>query len=248
MPYKGISLLPDVDENQYKLITRESSLRGENHQIINTISHELRTPIAIINSNIQLLRDLGFPEDLSLKSECLDLCTESVENMMYFFENIQLINLAAKNQINASVSDMRVRQIAHHLFRKLAKQNLDYRRINIQWDTLLPEISSDVRFLRLILLCLCSNALKFSKDEIHVLIQTNQSHFIIEVRDFGIGIPEDETDLVFSPFYRARNVNRIPGSGIGLAVVSALTATLGGEIYLLSKVAEGTSIQVRISI
>jgi len=246
--FSKVFYAPNVDANPYKLIQRVDSVNKVDPQILNTISHELRTPIAIISSNIQLLKDSGSQADLCFRNECLELCAESVESLKSFFDSIQLITMAAKNQIHPSFSVFRVKQITHNLFVVLAKQNLNFKRITLDWDLMIPKITSDLYFLQLIIISICSNAIKFSRGEINLTIQTNQNHLVLCIQDRGIGIPEDEFDLIFSPFYRARNISRIPGAGLGLAVVSALTNSMEGEIFLSSKMGLGTSIIIRFNL
>jgi len=100
--------------------------------------------------------------------------------------------------------------------------------------------------VRQILTNVCSNALKFSNGEVKLLLKTTSQELTIKIQDAGIGIPEEETELVFNPFYRASNARRIPGYGLGLAIVSLLTDFLGGKIYMSSIVREGTDIKIII--
>jgi signal transduction histidine kinase len=229
-----------------KLLSRRRGGSAEYHQIISSISHELRTPVAILKSNIQFLKEFSYDMDQEIKDESISMCEESIENVVSFLDNIQLINTTAKGQILASYSFFKMKQIISKVNVDLEKQNLSYKRISIQWDLAYSEIYSDPALLRQILTNLCSNALKFSNGEVKLLMKTTSQELTIKIHDAGIGIPEEESELVFNPFYRASNARRIPGYGLGLAIVSSLTDFLGGIIYISSVVGQGTDIKIII--
>jgi signal transduction histidine kinase len=217
------------------------------NSIISTISHELRTPVAIIKSNIQLLRKFSYDVDQALLEESFSLCEESVDDVARFLDNIQLLNNANKSRIEPVYSSFRVKTIVHHLYPKLAQFSLDYKRVILQWDLQDHELTSDKNYLSQILTHILSNALKFSKGKVKLVISTSNREVSITVQDSGIGIPEDEVNLVFQPFYRASNVRHISGAGLGLAIVNSLVEKLGGEILVASSIGTGTTIKIKIS-
>lgn len=216
------------------------------NQIISTISHELRTPVAIIKSNIQLLRKFSYDIDGKILDESFSLCEESVDDVARFLDDIQLLNSAGKSRIHPVYSPFRIKRIIHHLYSRLAHLNLDYNRILLQWDLTEHEIISDKKFLSQILLHIISNALKFSIEKIQIIISTCNHDLSILVQDRGIGISDEEIEMIFQPFYRASNVRHIAGTGLGLAIVHALVETLGGGIHISSSIGKGTTIQINI--
>ncbi len=229
-----------------KLVSRRRSGSIEYQQIISSISHELRTPVAILKSNIQFIKEFSFDMEQEIKDESISMCEESIDSIVGFLDNIQLINMAAKSQIIASFSLFRLKQLMQKVNVELEKQNLNFRRIFIHWDMPFPDIYSDPTLIRQILINLCSNSLKFSNGEVDLYLKSTSRELIIKIQDSGIGIPEEETDLIFNPFHRAANARRVPGYGLGLAIVSSLTDYLGGKIYLASIVNQGTKIKIVI--
>jgi len=215
-------------------------------QIISTISHELRTPVATIKSNIQLLRKFSYYIDESILKESFLLCEDSVDDFARFLDNIQLLNSASKSKIYPVYTSFRTKRIIQHLYFRLARKNLDCHRILLQWNLKEPEIISDKKYLGLILFNILSNALKFSTEKIQLIISTYNHELSILVQDWGIGIAEEEIDMIFQPFYRSSNVKHISGTGLGLAIVHALVETLGGGIQVSSSIGKGTTIQINI--
>lgn len=216
------------------------------NSIISTISHELRTPVAIIKSNIQLLRKYSYNIDHSVLEESFSLCEESVDDVARFLDNIQLLNNANKSRIEPIYSSFRVKTIIHQLYSKLAQYSFDYQRVALRWDLTDYEITSDKNYLNQILLHILSNALKFSKGKVQLIISTGNGEVSITVQDSGIGIPEDEVNSVFQPFYRASNAKHVSGVGLGLAIVHSLVEKLKGIILVSSSIGMGTTIKIKI--
>ncbi len=235
-----------IETGVLKLIHRRRAGSIEYQQIISSISHELRTPVAILKSNIQFIKEFSSDMEPDIKDESISMCEESIESIVAFLDNIQLINKAAKSQIIPSFSLLKQKNLLQQVNVELEKQNLNYKRISVHLSTPLSEIYSDPMLIKQILLNLCTNALKFSSGEVNLFLKTTSHEFIIKIQDSGIGIPEEETDLVFNPFHRAANARRIPGYGLGLAIVSSLTDYLGGKIYQSSIVGQGTSFKIII--
>lgn len=237
------SSVPNPGTAIFKLINRPTMVESGYAQVLSTISHELRTPVSILKSNIQILRMFSYQIDQQLKDESLAMCEESVENIVHFLDDIQLLNSAGKTEIVPNISTFSVKRLMHRQYIDLERQNLDCSRISIQWDLGQRAITSDLDFLQRILFNLLSNALKFSRDAVHVQISTHQK-LVITVSDSGIGIPDGDAELIFKPFFRSENAKRRPGLGLGLAVVSTLSKCLRSEIYVSSALFEGTTVKI----
>jgi signal transduction histidine kinase len=108
------------------------------------------------------------------------------------------------------------------------------------------EIAYDPRFMRQVLQNLFSNALKYSPQNQPVDVQVTQDHqqVTIEVRDYGIGIPAESLADLFKPFYRASNVGKIPGTGLGMVIVKEAVEMHGGTLNIESVLQQGTVITI----
>jgi len=229
-----------------KLVSRRRSGSIEYQQIISSISHELRTPVAILKSNIQFMKDFSFDMDQDIKDESISMCENSIERIVGFLDNIQLINMVAKAQIVPSLSLFKLKHLIQKVNIELEKQNLNYKRISVHWEMPVSDVYTDPMLLRQILVNLCANAIKFSSGEVDLFLKATNHELIIKIQDSGIGIPEEETELIFNPFHRAANAKRVPGYGLGLAIVGSVTDYLGGKIYLSSILSLGTKFKIII--
>lgn len=212
-------------------------------RIIGAISHDLSNPVAVLKSNIQLLRNNNNNGN-KLNEEVLSMCDESIEELAKFLENIRFVNSSIKHKIKPRYLLFEIKDILDEQFYNV--ENMDFKRISIQTNLEFKEFTSDLDFLRRILLNLLINALKFSGDEVVLRISSVRSNLEFLVHDFGIGIPENEIDMIFNPFFRASNIKNTPGMGLGLSIVKTLTDSLDGHILINSLINTGTIIQIVI--
>ena len=114
----------------------------------------------------------------------------------------------------------------------------------------LPEVQGDEDLLLLALINLLSNAVKFSGpgSRIEVRAFEDAEMVIIEVADTGPGIPEAEVPFVWQELYRGRSARGVPGSGLGLALVRAITERHGGQVSIRSRIQQGTVVTMKLPI
>jgi hypothetical protein len=110
------------------------------------------------------------------------------------------------------------------------------------------DLYQDERIFELILTNVVQNAVKYSpkKAEIKIEVFKKEDHLVIEVKDNGIGIPEEDLDKVFTRYFRAANVLNMQGTGIGLNIAKTHLENLGGSIAIESKEGVGTKVTMKI--
>jgi signal transduction histidine kinase len=112
------------------------------------------------------------------------------------------------------------------------------------------QVIGDKSGLQQVFINLINNAVKFSRrgGTVEVSVSENESEVQIDIKDSGVGIPEQAIPHLFERFYRAKNVTiaEIPGSGIGLYIVKSIIEELGGAIRVKSVLDEGTTFTVSL--
>ena len=94
---------------------------------------------------------------------------------------------------------------------------------------------------------LIENACKYSAEKtVDVQLYAVKSELVIKFKDFGIGIPEKEIELIFQPFYRANNTHKSKGYGIGLSLVDRIIALHNGKIQVESIPRKGAEFIVKL--
>lgn len=219
-------------------------------QFLANMSHEIRTPLnGILGYTEILLRDgQGIPVEerhenlrairssgkhlLTLINDILDLSKIEAGQM-----TVESIVCSPHQAIAETVSVLRVRAVEKGIA-------LDYR-----WDGKFPEtITTDPYRLKQLLMNLVGNAIKFT-DQGSVLIvgrleqNRDKSELVIEVRDTGIGIPEEKQTEIFEPFVQADNsvTRKFGGTGLGLAICKNIISALRGRLTVFSVVDQGST-------
>ncbi len=228
-------------------LERETEAKHQLRQFLSMMSHEFRTPLAIIDSAAQMLmmraeRLDGGPALLprldSIRGGVarliglIDTCLadEQLESgsIVLHEETIDLggVLAAAVDQHRAAAPD---------------------RDIRLE-EAALPFAWGDAGLLGLVFANLVSNAVKYSPDgsPVEVTAAEEGGALCVSVRDHGIGIPAADLPHIFERFHRARNVGTIGGSGIGLHMARQIVDLHGGTIAVSSRPGSGTTFTVRL--
>ena len=198
-------------------------------------SHQMRTPLAILRTHLDLVRRLGSetPAGQSALNE--------VENAINRLERLlgQLVTLARADEQNIAqpvAENVDLNEIAFNVLSERAPQAFA-RDIDVQFDRFdgRAMIPGNSVLIGELLANLIDNAIRYNSAGGMVLVRTIVDATIarVEVEDTGPGIPEAHLARVFERFYRIPMTNGPEGSGLGLAIVKALSDRLGAEIVLL---------------
>ncbi len=232
-----------VDE--FKEIQKKENLKMD---FFATISHELRTPINLILSSLQLI-DLKIDFMKELKWENREFLEKNLKRLRQnSYRILKLVNnLIDSNRIDSGKFNYTPRNCdIISLVEDICMSTSDFIKnmgMNIVFDTDKEEkiIAVDIDSIERIILNLISNAIKFSKENglIEVYIKCNDTIDII-IKDNGIGIEPNNLEKVFDRFEQVKNNDKKNGSGIGLSLVRSLVEMNNGIIKVKSKIGIGT--------
>lgn len=210
-------------------------------QLTSNVAHELRTPLAVMKAQVEAMID-GVIEN---KGEGLDNVRNEIEKLTRLVEGIEDLTKAEASFFSRGEE----RQINLRELLKGTESSMGpiFLEKGLQFtvaDRGDMEVTADLDKLERILKNIISNSLKYtSKGGVWIDYGREGGDFFIEVKDTGMGIPEDEMPRIFMRFYRGRDAGD-RGVGIGLALVKEFVDIMGGRIEVKSKVAEGTVIRV----
>lgn len=201
-------------------------------EFVSLVSHELRTPIATIYGNARLLlhRAAALSEE-QVQQSLLDIEHESLRLNQVIQD---LLALARPENGGPAVEPIDVVSVLQHAVDEHMKQ---FPGRNICFEPESPRIYAlaNQDYLDQITRNVLGNAEKYSPvdQEIRIVATSADDGILIRVADRGPGIPEDELDRVFQPYYRsASTAQKAPGIGIGLAVCQRLVVAMGGRIWV----------------
>lgn len=243
----------EIEEKSRQLteaLEKEQEASAMQKQFISMVSHEFRTPLAIIDGHAQLLlrrRD----ETAEAVETRLKTIRSAVSRLVHMMESILSSSLLKTGRMEAIPRDFDLRQLIVDLCQEqmvLAPPG------SITWDVdgLPDTVCLDEKMMMLALSNLISNAVKFSPDKPHIVVRAysdeHDGTILITVSDNGRGIPADEIPRVFERYYRATTASGIPGTGIGLNLVHDLVLLQGGQIEVDSTQGEGTTFTLKMRI
>lgn len=227
-------------------ITKERQMEQLKSEFITLASHQLRTPLSIINWQLETLRDPATAKDATAQSltEVEHATGRMTTIINALLQVAQLEGSALKPQQEASD----LRQLL-----KTASDNVidgNPRHIQFKNDTDAITLKTDPVLLQVVLENLIENAVKYSPDggSVSVSCKAENNTVRITVFDAGVGIPQDEQRHVFEKFFRGSNVKKTStdGTGLGLYIAKMIIEQLGGTLSFESAEGKGTTFTVTL--
>ncbi|WP_291651317.1 HAMP domain-containing sensor histidine kinase [Clostridium sp.] len=220
------------------------------------LSHELRTPVNIIYSSVQLMSSLKDRDPDSLK-ECFLKYEKSVRQnclrMLKLINNLIDITKIDSGSAKLNLVHFDIVSFLEDLTLSIIPYTR-YKKLNVVFDTNVEKLymNLDTYALEKILLNLLSNAIKFTNPNGNILVKVNTDKDFakIIVRDDGIGIPSNLRNLIFDKFFKVDDTlsRKTEGSGIGLSITKALVEMHGGSIIVNDEYTDGTEFIVNLPI
>ncbi len=230
----------------------KEKLKSEHRRrFIDVLSHEIGTSLTTIDGQAFRLRKLSAPAgpppaDIAVRTEKIRRAVNHIKTVV---QRVQLASEAGERTLHVrqDVVDLRalVTEAVHQ-----AGEGRDAPPIETDLDRLPRFVCGDSDLLKQVMDNLLSNAIKYSSPGAPIGVEgfADGAQAVIAVADRGRGIPDDEQEMLFAPYYRARNSRGVPGAGIGLYVSERFVAGHGGAIDLRSRLGHGTTVTVRLPI
>jgi signal transduction histidine kinase len=215
------------------LLRQHERLATTRANFVSGISHELRTPLAQIRLFAEMLL-LGRVRTEGDRRRSLEIIDTEARRLSQLVENVLQVARSERGHLHVNPISMRVAPVIRECVETFAvlgeARSMEFR-MELEEDLVVPV---DSAALRQVVLNLLDNAAKYGPDGQRVVVGLAMfdNNARIWVDDEGNGIPVRERERVFNPFYRTRDVQHTPGSGIGLAVVRELVALHGGDAWI----------------
>lgn len=226
-------------------ITRQKELDRIKSDFVNSVSHDLRTPLTAILSYVELIERAGPISDL--QKEFVHRIQGSAQSITAIINDLlDLGRIEAGFDTRKEPVDFAaiIRYVVDGQQPRLDEMSI---KLDLQSDTVLPDVLGNAIQLRQMLNNLIYNAIKCSPagGVITIYTQLREGQIITQVSDTGIGIPYEDQPYVFDKFYRASNSPPDhPGSGLGLAIVKSIVENHNGRIWVDSIPGKGATFTV----
>lgn len=216
-------------------ITRFREAEEMKSNFISVMSHELKTPVALIKGYAQTLNRDDAQWDRQTIQRGLDVIEEEADRLTHLIENILMASrVQVEGILRLSKGPVALDRLAAHVVERFATQSSKHQ-LELDFEEDFPSIEADETKFRQVLDNLISNAIKYSPDGGRVVIGGHYADDQIQlfVRDEGTGLSEEEAQHVFDRFYRTQSAVKgsAPGTGLGLYLVRVIVEAHGGKIW-----------------
>ncbi len=201
---------------------------------ISVVSHELKTPVALIKGYADALSREDADWDHDTIQNGLTVIEEEADRLTELIDNLLAASKLQAEGMHLNLDDVNMPRLAQQAIERFQTQT-DKHTLRAEFPTDFPIIPGDVMRLRQVLDNLLSNAIKYSPEGGEIVIRGSydDESIRVSVSDPGIGLPPDQLERVFERFYRVNNrqTQKAQGTGLGLYLAHAVIKAHGGEIW-----------------
>lgn len=243
-------------EQQQQLLTAEREKREAmekaiemKDEFLSMISHEFRTPINVISTAIQAINYICANDLTEQLRKYLNTIRQNTFRQLRLVNNLLDITRLNADRIKINKTNRDIVFLTSSIVESVYTYSLQ-KGVILTFSSLVNKkiIGIDDEKYERILLNLLSNAIKFTPKgkSITVKLRTVKNNISVEVKDMGIGIPEDKINVIFERFGQADSVlsRQAEGAGIGLSLVKKFVEALGGSISVKSKIGKGSTFSI----
>lgn len=237
-----------AEEHLMSNLQKEKDLNDLKSKFVAMVSHEFRTPLAAISSSVEIMEMISNNKVSGSEEKVKDHLSKigmQISRMTELMNEVLLISKIESGVITPVFEQFDMLELMDEV-----KSEFDYTDFNINVTSNKEKfpLYADRKMMHHVLVNLTSNAIKYSQDkrEIDINLFQNCNHAEITVKDYGIGIPDEDKQNLFKSFYRASNIRNIPGTGLGLLIVKHYLDLQNASITFNSQENKGTTFKVDI--
>ena len=240
--------LTDLANTFNSMLDRLENAFQRQRRFVSDASHELRTPISVIQGYANLLDRWGKEEE-EVRDEAIEAVKKETKNMKSLVEGLLFLARSDDNRIEINKSEFYVDELLNEIIQETEmiadKVNVFSRRIDREL------LFADRELIKQMLRIFIDNSIKYTPavGEIELNVMRSQNMIKFVIRDTGIGIPEEDIPHIFERFYRVdKSRSDKKGTGLGLSIAQWIIKQHDGEVKVDSSPGEGTRIEILIPI
>jgi signal transduction histidine kinase len=242
----GMEGFNQIGESINAMAEELSSVETLRTDFIANVSHEMKTPLAVMQNYGTLLQTPDLSEEKRI--EYAKAITDASRRLADMMTNILKLNRLENQQIYPNLT---VFDLGEQLCESLLGYEGTWERKNIEIETDIAEnvlVSADAELLSLVWSNLFSNAFKFTEDggKVTLTLTADETYATVKVSDTGCGMSTEVGARIFEKFYQGDTSHRTQGNGLGLALVKRVIDIMQSEIGVESAVGVGTTFTVKI--
>lgn len=229
-------------------LAKQRELAELRERFMSMVSHEFRTPLAIISSSVDIVQHYFDRIPREKIAERLSDINQQVFSMVSLLEDVLTVLRGNAGKLMFTPEALDVVGLCGHTVENIRLTDRGQHELVFETETPALPIEADRRLLEHIVTNLITNAVKYSPPgtRIRMIVRPIEGGVLLAVEDQGIGIPQDDQPYVFQPFHRARNAASVDGTGLGLSIVKQNVELHGGQISFQSTENQGTTFIVQL--
>ncbi|PIF71338.1 PAS domain-containing sensor histidine kinase [Flavobacterium sp. 2] len=243
-----IEALTATQEEVSNTLEKEKELNKIKSRLLSMASHEFRTPLSTIQLSTALLQRYVENIDNPKIETHIRKIKSAIVNLTTILNDFLLLEKAESNKITLEISTFNLQDFIKEIIGELKLLTKKRQKIISIPNTEINLVKLDKNLLKNCIINLVSNAIKYSGEETEIELSTSitDTMVTINVKDNGIGIPEEDHKHLFEAFFRAHNTGNIPGTGLGLHIVSRYVSLMNGTISFKSAIDKGTLFTIEL--
>ncbi|MBV8255581.1 MAG: PAS domain S-box protein [Chitinophaga sp.] len=242
---KALTELEHSKEELTLALGKEKELGDMKSRFVSMASHEFRTPLSTILSSAFLIKHYGEEQDQPIRNKHLQRIVNAVSLLTDTLNDFLSVGKIEEGKIQVRYTSFEPEEFVNVIIQEMHGLVKENQTITYQ-HTGDKMVSLDTSLLKHIIMNLFGNAIKFTKADGNITLQTAASpeSFQFTITDNGIGMSVNDQQHLFERFFRGTNVSNIQGTGLGLHIVQKYTEMLHGSIACESKLGEGTTFRI----
>ncbi len=234
-------------EEQNRQIALLQSAEKLQNALLNSISHDLRTPLVAITGALSAL-DENFTElDENTRGALIENARGESERLNRLVGNLLNMTRIESGAIKLHLEPGDVQDLVGTAIEQLGRR-ADKNQIKVEVPANFPLVPMDFTLMVQVIVNLLENASKYSPEDslIEVIASLDGSNARLKILDLGVGIPSDDLSRVFDKFYRVQRPENVSGTGLGLSISKGIIEAHGGQIRALNREGGGTILEVEL--
>jgi two-component system, OmpR family, sensor histidine kinase KdpD len=214
--------------------------------LLNSISHDLRTPLVTITGALSSLEEGPLLDD-EIRRNLIETAREEADRLNRLVGNLLNMTRLEAGAVHVHPEASDVQDLIGSVLEQFGTR-LENRQVRIDLADQLPLIPMDFVLIGQVLVNVIDNAVKYSPNNSPIDIRSKvvDSEMEISVADRGVGIPKEDLERVFDKFYRVQRPDNVSGTGLGLSISKGITEVHGGKIWAENRARGGTVIKMRL--
>jgi signal transduction histidine kinase len=230
-------------------LSKEKELSDLKSRFVSMASHEFRTPLSTILSSVSLIGKYVEANEQDKRDKHILRIRSAVNNLTDILNEFLSLGKIEEGKIQIHFSEFNIKEQMRLIISEI-RPILKKGQIIEYVHEGLTQVNLDLSLVRNILINLISNAIKFSTEGATIWVSSSceNNMIVLTIKDHGLGIPDEEMKHLFERFFRGKNVMNIPGTGLGLHIVSKYIELMGGTISVASEIEKGTTFTIKFNL